>query len=61
MTDLSTHGALRRMKVQNSLGDELEIPAPPAQWSEYQADEGTGVPTVGMHTEKIRREFMDSK
>ena len=61
VTDLSSHGALRRMKVQNSLGDELEIPAPPAQWSEYQTDEGTGVPTVGMHTEKIRREFMDSK
>ena len=58
---LSTHGALRRMTVQNSLGDKLDIPAPPAQWSEIEADDGMGVPTIGMHTDKIRQEFMDSK
>ena len=61
VADLSTHGALRRMTVQNCSGDELDIPAPPAQWSEYQPDKGVGVPTIGMHTNKIRREFMESK
>ncbi len=60
VAELSDHGALRKMKVQNSLGDKLEIPAPPAHWSEWQLDEGEGVPTIGIDTAKVRKEFMDN-
>ena len=55
VTDLSQHPQLRRTAFSSSAGD-VSIPALAASWP-GQPDRMGEVPTVGQHTEQVRREF----
>ncbi|CAN5910967.1 CaiB/BaiF CoA-transferase family protein [soil metagenome] len=55
VADLSSHPQLRRAAFSSSAG-EVSIPALAASWP-GQPDRMGAVPTVGQHTEQVRREF----
>jgi crotonobetainyl-CoA:carnitine CoA-transferase CaiB-like acyl-CoA transferase len=55
VADLSRHPQLRRAAFSSSAG-EVSVPALAASWP-GQPDRMGEVPTVGQHTEQVRREF----
>lgn len=55
--DLSGHAAFRTVRVRNSGGSEISLPAPPAVDLADIPRTGGPVPKVGQQTEAIRREF----
>ena len=55
VADLSSHPQLRRTAFSSSAG-EVSIPALAASWA-GEPDRLGAVPTVGQHTEQVRREF----
>ena len=57
----SNHAALRRIKVRNTIGESMEIPAPPARWSGSVEVERAGAPQLGNQSANIRREFMNKE
>lgn len=55
--DLSTHKALRRITVETSEGEMVEIPAPPIRNEDMNNRAVKKLPKIGASTEAIRKEF----
>ena len=56
VADLSAHPQLRRATVACSAAGEVSMPALAASWP-GQSDRLGDVPTIGQHTDEVRREF----
>ncbi|MEE9335839.1 MAG: CaiB/BaiF CoA-transferase family protein [Granulosicoccaceae bacterium] len=54
--ELIEHVALRSRQISNNRGDLLTLPAHPVQTG-HSVDQCANVPTIGAHSESIRREF----
>jgi len=52
---LAGHDALRRHPARTSSGEIVEIPAPPVRWDGPANDGLAGAPTLGQHSDAVRR------
>ncbi len=55
--DLERHLALKKIRVRNSLDDNLTIPSPPLIWDKLEKK----APKFNQHNEQLRKEFSDTK
>jgi len=55
--DLARHAALSKRTIANSLGAEVPMPAHPVAWNSLQSSDKGSVPTIGQHSDAIRKEF----
>ncbi len=57
IADLARHPALRTRAITNSIGKKVVLPAHPVVWGKLRATGIGTVPTIGQHSEAIRKEF----
>ena len=57
--ELARHAALRRQKMRTCEGEDLDMPALPAQGLSSKPSKSVRSPTIGEHSNAIRAEFAD--